>query len=144
MYQHRPIEYGNLPDYCIDASLSGPVPLSIFGTKLSFLASVRLENLQFPYPLSRKGEHTQVYLFKLSTEVFSNFKLSIDNIYGVKKGSSIGYNEDIGVISGGFWGPVAATASGSRSSVEYAANEFSYQEMYNEGYTSLRDDYMFV
>jgi outer membrane receptor protein involved in Fe transport len=141
--QHRPIAYGNKPDYDIDASFSGPVPFSIFGKKVSFLAAVKLQDQQFPYPLSRDGEITQVYLGKLTTQLTKELKLSVDNVYGFKKGCSIGSSDDIGVISGSFWGPVAATAGGARSSIESAANAFSYSSMYNQGASSLRDDYMY-
>jgi hypothetical protein len=137
-WRHRVIDYANEPDYNIDASVSGPLPFT--GNKVSFLAAFRHETVQYPYPLSRNSSQDNIFYLKLTSQLTPSLKLTIGNIYGKKEGASIGFADDIGAISGSYWGPVAATASGSREAIEFAAGNFTYNSMYAQGYRSLRDD----
>ena len=137
-YRHRPIDYGNDPDYTVDFGIGGPIP---FLNSTSFFFSYRHENIAYPYPLSRKNELNDIGILKLTSKISNKLKINLSGIYGVQQGSAIGFLNNLGKISGEYWGSVSGTASGYRGASESSAAAFGYRSMYNEGYYSQRDNY---
>jgi len=93
MYQHRikgsgkygqkEGEYGNIPDYIIDASFSGPFPFiskSLGGLK--FFASYRLNKDAFALPTSRDYYSEENTILKLTSNITPTIKVSIEGNYG--------------------------------------------------------------
>lgn len=97
-WQHRPIEYANQPDYILDMTLAGPIPML---ENTTFLVSQRYDDLQLAYPLSRDNSIASSTLFKLTSHLGNGRKLSWNHGYLLKKGVSSGqYGTSIGVIDG--------------------------------------------
>jgi len=115
-WQHRPVPYAQRPDYIIDATLAGPVPLL---NNVTFMASQRYDDLQLAYPMSRTNSIASSTLLKLTAHLGSGRKLSFNNGYTVKKGVGAGmYSTSIGVIDG------------TRQGTSFARNAFEWDNIW--------------
>ncbi len=96
-WQHRNRDYANEADYIGDVSISGRLPL----TSATFLLSQRYENLQLVFPMSRNNSIAGTTLLKLTKQLTSNMKLSLNNTYILTRGVSGSiYDDTIGMITG--------------------------------------------
>jgi len=144
-YRHRPRSYADEPDYDIDASFGGPLPIL---PKTSFFTSYRRENYLLVYPLSRKKEVNETYQLKLATRMIPEVKFSIDAIYGKRTGCTPAtFGSSFGSLTDNAWGPIAGNISGSRFATEFTADAFtsygSHRAMYVPAWWSTRDDEIF-
>jgi len=75
--------YGDKPDWNVDASFGGPIPLvgKHLGD-LSFFASYRLNKEMFGLPTSRDYFAEDNGFFKLTSRITPNIKLGIEGTYG--------------------------------------------------------------
>lgn len=116
-WQHRIRKYADEPDYIIDGSFSGKIPL----LPVTFMLSERYENLQLAYPMSRNNSISSSTLLKLTTYLAPDIKLSFNNIYVLRKGvSGDMYNDTYGMIDG------------TRQGVEYARDVFYWRYMWHD------------
>jgi outer membrane receptor protein involved in Fe transport len=82
-WQHRRQGDINKPDYIIDGSFGGPVPL--IGPKLGnlrFQATHVREQDMFIYPLSRDAYNENYSRLKLTSDITSKIKLVLSGLYG--------------------------------------------------------------
>ena len=76
-------KYGNKPDWFGDGSVSGPVPLiGKYLGDLSFFASYADDWQQFALPTSREYYRNNNGMFKLTSHVAKNIKVTADAMYG--------------------------------------------------------------
>jgi outer membrane receptor protein involved in Fe transport len=116
-WQHRPIKYGDKPDYVFDGTVSGPIPK----TPIAFLLSQRYENLQLVYPFSRKNSIASNTMLKFTTYLSPGTKLSFNNVYILQRGVSGSiYDDTIGMITG------------TREGTEYAQDVFYWRYIWHD------------
>ncbi|MDP3147707.1 MAG: TonB-dependent receptor [Ignavibacteria bacterium] len=83
-YQHRERKYGHKPDYIIDASLGGPIPILSdyeIGKKISFFSSFRYEYNMFAVPLSRNHYEDMNWFWKVTVRPGSAMKINVQGTY---------------------------------------------------------------
>ena len=83
-YQHRQRQYGNKPDYIIDATFSGPVMFTNFfpnNTNLRFFTSLRYEYNMFAVPLSRDHFEDLNWFWKFTFNPVVGMKVNIQGTY---------------------------------------------------------------
>ncbi len=83
-YQHRERQYGHKPDYIIDASFGGPIPLLdnfSFGKLVSFFTSLRYEYNMFAVPLSRDHYEDLNWFWKVTLRPGSAMKINLQGNY---------------------------------------------------------------
>ena len=79
-----------LPDYNIDAGFGGPVPfLSKKLGNLRFFISTRIEQEEYLYEVSRTGLDRSSVLFKLTTDLSEQMKLTFSHLNGSLKGTTL-------------------------------------------------------
>ena len=92
LWRHRRDLRIKEPDYVIDAGLGGPVPLiSSWLGDLRFYASFRREQNQYIIPLSRDGYDEQTVRLKLTSDIASGMKLTLEGLKTIMKGSAEDY-----------------------------------------------------
>ena len=87
------LEYGNKPDYLIDGSLGGPVPLiGKYLGNLTFFASHRNNHQLFSLPIAGKSDRNyfrqQNTSLKLTSRITDNLKLQVEGSYGAIQSKS--------------------------------------------------------
>lgn len=88
LYQHRKKIGIENPDYEIDMTLGGPVPfISEKLGDLRFSTSFRKTNSEYFIPLSTDNYQTTTWQGKLTSNIASGMKLSIDGLYGTQVGT---------------------------------------------------------
>lgn len=89
LWQHRK-EFGlSDPDYDVDITISGPVPaISEKLGDLRFSASVRESQTMYTVPLSRDRFKDRTFQMRLTSNIKSGMKLSIDGLYGTQTGTN--------------------------------------------------------
>ncbi len=88
LYQHRKKIGIDNPDYEIDLTLGGPIP--VISEKLGdlrFSTSFRKTNNEYFIPLSTDNYQTTTWQGKLTSNVARGMKLSIDALYGTQDGT---------------------------------------------------------
>ncbi len=83
-YQHRERQYGHKPDYIIDASFGGPIPLLdnfSFGNLVSFFTSLRYEHNMFAVPLSRDHYEDMNWFWKITLRPGAAMKINLQGNY---------------------------------------------------------------
>jgi outer membrane receptor protein involved in Fe transport len=85
-YRHRPQEYSNEPDYNIDATLSGPVPL--LANKLSFFVTGHYNRTTFPFKFYKPSYNEYSTNLKLIYDLSNNITLQYQGIYSNQEGAS--------------------------------------------------------
>ncbi|MBU0475043.1 MAG: TonB-dependent receptor, partial [Bacteroidetes bacterium] len=83
-YNHREREYGHKPDYIVDASLGGPIPLLNYLTNddiLKFFTSFRYEYNMFAVPLSRDHFEDMNWFWKLTLTPGAAIKINFQGTY---------------------------------------------------------------
>ncbi len=126
LYQHRKNLDIKLPDYDVDATLTGPFP--VFAQELGnlrFLLSYRETREMYLIPLSTDSDKDYNAQFKINSDISSNMKLSIEGLISQSNGtasttngapgmfrdpesiaSQLGYGIDYGdarIFSDNFW-----------------------------------------
>lgn len=88
LYQHRKKIGIDKPDYEIDLTLGGPIPVvsEKFGN-LRFSTSFRKTNTEYFIPLSEDRYGTTTWQGKLTSNVGPGMKLSFDGLYGSQTGT---------------------------------------------------------
>jgi outer membrane receptor protein involved in Fe transport len=81
-WQHRNIAYANKPDYIIDASLDGPIPLG----NTTFLLSQHYENLQLAFPYSRNNSILSTSQANFTIRISPAIKLTFTNLFTLQRG----------------------------------------------------------
>ncbi|MEX0679820.1 MAG: TonB-dependent receptor [Balneolales bacterium] len=124
-WQHRRVEYANKPDYILDFTLSGPMPVlpnreNRYLSRTSFMVSQRYDNMQLAYPLSRKNSIGSSTLLKLTTRLGGGRRLAIN----------AGYLARLGVGSG-WYGTATGIVDGTRQGTSYARNALQRDGMWN-------------
>jgi outer membrane receptor protein involved in Fe transport len=116
-WQHRIRKYADKPDYIVDASFSGPIP----STPVTFMLSQRYEELQLVYPFSRNNSIASTTLFKLTTHLSPQMKLSFNNnlMYVLGVDGSI-YDDTNGIITG------------NRQGTEYAQDAYYWRYIWHD------------
>ncbi|MBN2411915.1 TonB-dependent receptor [candidate division KSB1 bacterium] len=114
-WRHRNIDYANKPDYILDGSIGGPVPL----INATFLLSQHYENLQLAYPFSRKNSILSSTQGNVSFRLSPSAKLTWTNLYTLERG--IATQED-----NYSFGMVTGTAEGN-----VLARDIRWQMLYN-------------
>jgi len=93
-WQHRARNYGNKPDYIIDGSLGGPLPvlgqLDIINN-LNFFSSIRYEYNMLAIPLSRDHYTDLNWFWKLTYHPIGSLKINVQGNYQ-ENFSSVAYN----------------------------------------------------
>ncbi|MFC2076839.1 TonB-dependent receptor domain-containing protein [candidate division KSB1 bacterium] len=142
-WRHRPIEYGNKPDYMADFSIGGPVPggfiplLGRFLGKTTFFAAYNRERTMFPYPLTRDGYGKDSTFLKLTYTPTPATRIVASGLY--METTSVdsnyaGYANDRelgtrGRPDGTYWG------------MERAARYYVFEQMYNDSFHPQATDY---
>ncbi|MGH7497181.1 MAG: carboxypeptidase-like regulatory domain-containing protein [bacterium] len=116
-WQHRSREYANQPDFIGDLSLGGRVPF----TSVSFLLSQRYEDLQLVYPFSRNNSLASTTLLKLSKQLSSTMKLTLNNSYIFIKG-----------VDGSIYDDTNGVITGTREGSEYARDAFFWRYIWHD------------
>lgn len=83
-YQHRPREYGHKPDYIVEATVGGPVPLFNYISKdanLRFFTSWRYEYNMLAVPLSRDHFEDMNWFWKLTFNPLIGMKVNFQGTY---------------------------------------------------------------
>jgi len=75
----KPGSYGDQPDWNVDLSLGGPIPVL---PNVSFFTSFRRNSEQFALPINRENYVEQNLLFKLTSQLTSNMRLSVEALNG--------------------------------------------------------------
>jgi len=89
-YRHRRDISVQGPDYIIDGTIGGPVPVvSDFLGDLRFAASYRQEQNEYVVPLSRSGYDAYNARLKLTSDVTSTIKLTLQGMRGLEQGSNL-------------------------------------------------------
>lgn len=127
-YEHRPRAYADEPDYDLDVTFGGPIPIL---PKSSFMLSYRRQKHQYIFPLSRKEEKKETYLGKLAYSLTPDIKLEVQSLYGTSSGS--------GLQAAGGQTAAAGSFSSSRFASEEVADNFAYQNMFASENWSLND-----
>ncbi len=76
------------PDYTVDASLGGPIPLGGLLGNLRFLASYRETQGAYMVPQSRSVNQTQTYQIKLISDLSKTMKLQVGYLHSLTKAMS--------------------------------------------------------
>jgi len=88
-YRHRRDISIDKPDYQIDGTIGGPVPLvSDYLGDLRFAVSYRREQEEYIIPLSRSGYDEQTGRFNLTSNVTNNFKVTLTGMTAIQKGNN--------------------------------------------------------
>lgn len=97
-WQHRTREYADKPDYIGDMTISGPIPF----IPVTFMLSQRYEDLQIAYPMSRNNSIASTTLLKLTHQLSSTMKLSLNSNYILVEGVSGGgaFDFSTGIVTG--------------------------------------------
>lgn len=119
-YEHRPRAYADEPDYDLDATFSGPIPLI---PKLSFVVSYRRQDHQYIFPLSTKNEVMETLLGKIGYKLFANAKLEVQGIYGKTSGSGFS-------TAGSSFTGTAGGYFSTRFAAEQTSEGFNYENMF--------------
>ncbi len=89
LFRHRKDLSIRQPDYVVDGSFGGPVPLiSDYLGDLRFMASYRQEQEQYIVPLSTDGFNAYNARLKLTTDITPQMKLDIQLMRGAKSGTN--------------------------------------------------------
>jgi len=95
---HRPLEYANKPDYNIDASFSGPVPLLTKLRPTTFFASYTRNNNMFLFPQARDGVQYENTQLSLTSRISPEIRLNIFGLYGELNTLRFGSSENLSNI----------------------------------------------
>ena len=89
LWQHRKEIGITEPDYDLDMTISGPVPVvsSRLGD-LRFSASVRETQTMYMVPLSQDRYKDRSFQFRLTSNLQSNIKLSVNGLFGEQTGTN--------------------------------------------------------
>ena len=89
LWQHRK-EFGiSEPDYDVDITFSGPVPgISEQLGDLRFSASVRESQTMYMVPMSRDRYKDRTFQLRLTSNIRSGMKLSVDGLFGRETGTN--------------------------------------------------------
>lgn len=94
LWQHRKDIGIDRPDYEVDINVGGPVPgISEMLGDLRFSASVRESKSMYVIPLSADSYDQRTYQLKLTSDIRSGMKLSIDGLFGIQRGTN---NNNVG------------------------------------------------
>lgn len=94
LWQHRKEIGIDSPDYEIDINVGGPVPgISERLGDLRFSASVRESKSMYVIPMSRDSYDERTYQLKLTSNIRSGMKLSVDGLFGTQRGTN---NNNVG------------------------------------------------
>lgn len=89
LYQHRREVDITKPDYDFDMSFNGPVPVvSKYLGDLRFAASFRGTREMYMIPLSREAYEDNTVQLKLTSDIQSGMKLTMEGLLGVQKGTN--------------------------------------------------------
>jgi len=89
-YRHRRDLSIQSPDYVVDGSIGGPVPVvSDFLGDLRFMASYRQEQNQYIVPLSRDGYDAYNARLKVTSDIAPTMKLTLQGMRGLEQGSNL-------------------------------------------------------
>ncbi len=116
-WQHRIRNYGDKPDYILDASFSGKVPL----LPVAFMLSQRYEDLQLVYPFSRNNSIASTTLLKLTSQLSPKMKVTFNNSYMLIKG-----------VSGSIYDDTNGLITGTRQGTEYGQNALFWRYMWHD------------
>lgn len=99
LWQHRRELDIAKPDYDVDASFSGPVPfVSEELGGLTFLASYRSTREMYLVPLSEDSYNDYNFQFKLTSDLKSGMKLSVEGIMGKQWGTTSSRSGNAGIF----------------------------------------------
>ena len=89
LWQHRKEIGITEPDYDLDMTISGPFPVvsSRLGD-LRFSASIRETQTMYMVPLSRDRYKDRSFQFRLTSNLQSNIKLSVNGLFGEQTGTN--------------------------------------------------------
>lgn len=99
LWEHRRQLEISQPDYDVDATFGGPVPL--IGKPLGglrFLASYRTAQEMYLVPLSKDGYHDYNAQLKFTSDLSSNMKLMVEGLQGVATGTNSNRSGDAGIF----------------------------------------------
>ena len=88
LWQHRKVTDIQDPDYEVDASFGGPVPLAQNLGNLRFFASYRQTQKMYVVPLSRDGVNDWVGQVKLTSDVSPGAKLMVQGLWSEVQGTN--------------------------------------------------------
>ena len=102
-FRHRKDLRVDDPDYTVDATIGGPVPgISTYLGDLRFLTSLRTTQSAYMIPQSRDFYRDWTGRVKLTSDVASRMKLTLQSMYGKESGLHAGnYEGDAGMWRGG-------------------------------------------
>ncbi|MFC2076100.1 hypothetical protein ACFLT7_03360, partial [candidate division KSB1 bacterium] len=141
--RHRPVNYGDHPDYTVEVGLGGPVPGKMIPAlgrilgRTTFNTSYRRERTAFPYPLVREDFLRESATFKLTYAPNPSEQIIISGLYSQAAsvdGNNAGneYFRELGT---------RGRPDGTPWGLERAARYFQFDEMYNEGFNYQAEDY---
>lgn len=89
LWQHRKALGISKADYEVDLNIGGPMPFvsSMLGD-LRFSASYRESNSVYMIPLNRDQYEERTFQLKLTSNIKSGMKLSVEGLYGTQSGTS--------------------------------------------------------
>lgn len=106
----HPGSYGDIPDWNIDGSLSGPLPVvSEYLGNLRFFTSYRFYRDAYTYPQQLDAVTTNNFLVKVNSDVSSSMKLGLEFMYGEENNAGGEAGEIGGVTDRGAYFPYGTT-----------------------------------
>ena len=100
LWQHRRVMDIKKPDYDIDMTLTGPMPfISEYLGNLRFAASYRTSRNMYAIPLSEDSYRDVNYQLKLTADISTGMKISLDGLLATQKGTNSSRSGGPGVFN---------------------------------------------
>lgn len=107
LWQHRRVVEITKPDYDVDASFGGPVPMGDMLGNLRFFASYRRSVSQYLVPLNTSDYRDWSGQLKLTSDLAKGMKLTIEGL----RGQSFGTNDNNAGLQGVYTTPASIATS---------------------------------
>ena len=88
LWQHRRVVDITKPDYDLDASFGGPVPMGEYLGNLRFYASYRTSSNQYLVPLNTPGYEDYAGQLKVTSDIAKGMKLTVEGLTGRSRGTN--------------------------------------------------------
>jgi outer membrane receptor protein involved in Fe transport len=136
----NPGEYGEKPDYNIDASLSGPIPG--LGDYLTFFLSYRYNQNQYTFNQSIGAETFNNFFAKINTQITPSFRLGFEGIYNKIEADNLSWGlegHDRNVYFPHYTSPMDITQQIYGITVDHVVNPQTFYK-FRASYINIQND----
>ncbi|MGB5895012.1 MAG: TonB-dependent receptor [Ignavibacteriaceae bacterium] len=136
----NPGEYGEKPDYNIDASLSGPVPF--LGEYLTFFLSYRYNQTQYPFNQTIGAEIFNNFFAKINYQLNPAFRIGVEGIYNKTNTDDLAWGfegHDRGVYFPHVTSPMDITQQIYGITVDHVLNPQTFYK-FRASYINIKND----